>query len=115
MEADSIATGSATNVTVASFEGGVHVKPIDSRPHIGSVITGRGFGAVTPASQCSADLPAQHGIDDCSADVLTIGSSVTARELRMKTARNRLTKYVVKERRRCLCKIRLIDLEVWLP
>jgi hypothetical protein len=31
---------------------------------MGSVITGRGFGAFSPESQCSDDLPAQHGIDE---------------------------------------------------
>ncbi|HET8782417.1 MAG TPA: hypothetical protein VFM63_08365 [Pyrinomonadaceae bacterium] len=90
-----------------SFDGG----GVQSSPHIGSVMTGRGFGAASPESQCSDDLPAQHGIDD-SAELLAIGSSVTANELRMKTARNRLTNEIVKERRRRLCKNSFIDRKV---
>ena len=86
-----------------------------SRPHIGSVITGRGFGLLSPESQCSADFPAQHGIVDSAAKLLRIGSCVTANELRIKTARNRLTNVIVNERRRFLCKLNLIDPEVWLP
>jgi hypothetical protein len=46
-------------------------------------------------------LPAQQGIES-SAEVLTIGSSVTANELRIKNASTRLTREVVKERRRLL-------------
>jgi hypothetical protein len=80
-----------------------------SPPHIGSLTTGRGFGLASPESQCSDDFPTQHGIDD-SAE-LTIGRSVTANELIMKTARNRLTNEIVSERRRSLCKRSLIGPE----
>ena len=90
-----------------SFDGG----GVQSNPHIGSVITGRGFGAPSPESQCSDDLPAQHGIDE-SADVFAIGNSVRANELRIKTARNRLTNEIAKERSRCLCKTSVIDRKV---
>lgn len=69
------------------------------RPHIGSVITGRGLGFASPESQCSDDLPAQHGIAS-SAELLTTGSTATANELRIKSARNRLTSEVVNDRSR---------------
>ena len=86
-----------------------------SKPHIGSVMTGRGFGFVSPESQCSEDdSPAQQGIDDSSARLLTIGSCVTANELRMKTARNRLANEIANVRRRSLCKLNLIDRRVSL-
>lgn len=84
------------------------------KPHIGSVITGRGFGFVSPESQCSDDSPAQQGIVESSARLLTIGSCVTANELRIKTARNRLANEIANKRRRFLCKLNLIDRRVSL-
>jgi hypothetical protein len=62
---------------------------------------------MSPESQCSADLSAQHGIDE-SAEVMAIGSCVTANELRMKSTSNRLTIEIVKARRRLLCKFKII-------
>lgn len=89
-------------------------RDVGSKPHIGSVISGRGGGFASPESQCSDDSPAQHGIDDSSAKLLTIGSCVTANELRIKTARNRLTNEIAKERRQSLCKLNFIDRQVLL-
>jgi hypothetical protein len=83
-----------------------------SKPHIGSVINGRGFGFASPESQCSDDSPAQHGIEDSSAKLT--GSCVTANELRIKTARNRLTNEIANERKRFLCNINFIDQRVLL-
>jgi hypothetical protein len=76
------------------------------------VIAGRGFGLVSPESQCSDDLPAQHGIDDSAAEVPAIGRTVAANELRMKSARNRLTNDIVKERSRFLWNFNLIERQV---
>jgi len=110
-EAESIAGESLGIVTLLDGDvTAIGVAAIEVKPHIFSVITGRGFGLLSPESQCSEDFPAQHGID-FSADVLT-GNSVTANELRMKTARNRLTNERVNERRRSLCKLNLIDPQV---
>jgi hypothetical protein len=85
-----------------------------SPPHIGSLTTGRGFGLPSPESQCSDDFPAQQGIDEF-AELLTIGTNVTANELIMKTTRNRLTNEIVRERSRSLWQRSLIGRDAWLP
>jgi hypothetical protein len=102
-------TGSATIVTASSDSG---VNGCDFKPHIGSSGGGTtGFRAPSPESQCPSALPAQQGIT--FADVVASGTRVSANEARIKSAINRPTSDIVKERRRFMCDFEIIDPQTW--
>jgi hypothetical protein len=71
------------------------------RPHIGSSGGGGGFGAAIPDSQCPCALSAQQGIE--LAELFASGIEVSATALSIKSATNRPTREIVKERTRFIC------------